>query len=170
MNNLGSIKDPKLTTLEEAIQKRLSLKKANQTFVLTNGCFDLLHPGHIFFLQEAAKQGHVLWVLLNSDASAKALKGESRPVLKEQERAFALTALQAVGGITIFNSKRLTSEILSLKPDVYVKAGDYTLEALDANERTALEKVGAEIRFLPFLEGFSTTKLISKISKAANTF
>jgi bifunctional ADP-heptose synthase (sugar kinase/adenylyltransferase) len=96
----------------------------------------------------------------------RAIKGPTRPVQTEVERAYALAALACVDGIVIFDTPRLTAEIRALRPDVYCKAGDYTLEKLDAGERAALEEVGAQIEFLPFLEGFSTTKLIAKIKAA----
>lgn len=170
MTALKAIPNPKLLTLEAAIKERLNLKKKGKTLVITNGCFDLLHPGHLYFLQEAAKQGDELWILLNSNASVQKLKGPQRPVQEKFERAYGLAALECVSRITLFNTPRLTEEILALKPDAYVKAGDYTLEKLDLGEREALEKVGASIKFLPFLEGFSTTSLIKKICDAADTF
>jgi len=96
----------------------------------------------------------------------RALKGPLRPVQTELERAYALAALGCVDGIVIFRTPRLTEEIRTLKPDVYTKAGDYTLEKLDSSEREALQAIGAEIKFLPFLPGFSTTQLIAKIKAA----
>jgi rfaE bifunctional protein nucleotidyltransferase chain/domain len=110
--------------------------------------------------------GNALIVALNADASVRALKGPRRPIQTEDERAFALGALACVDGVTIFREPRLTAEIRALRPDIYCKAGDYTLEKLDPAERAALEEVGAEIRFLPFLPGFSTTALIAKIKAA----
>ncbi len=170
MTALKSIPNPKLLSLEAADKERLKLKKEGRSLVITNGCFDLLHPGHLYFLQEAAKQGFELWIMLNSDASVQKLKGPQRPVQGELERAYGLAALECVAKVVIFSTPRLTQEILTLKPDAYVKAGDYTLETLDSEEREALEKVGASIQFLPFLEGFSTTSLIQKICDAADTF
>lgn len=134
--------------------------------VMTNGCFDLLHPGHLSFLREAAALGDELWIGLNGDASVRALKGPKRPILNETERAFALSSLACVAEVFVFPEPRLTGEIRMLQPDLYVKAGDYALEKLDAGERAALEEVGSEIRFLPFLEGFSTTDMIRKIKEA----
>jgi rfaE bifunctional protein nucleotidyltransferase chain/domain len=107
-----------------------------------------------------------LLIALNSDASVRALKGPTRPVQSEEQRAYALAALECVDAITIFREPRLTAEICALRPDVYCKAGDYTLEKLNAEERTALQQVGAEIKFLPFLPGFSTTQLIARIKAA----
>ena len=103
---------------------------------------------------------------MNSDRSVRQLKGPLRPILDEKSRAYNLGQLRSVDGIVIFTRRRLAREILALRPDIYVKAGDYTLATLDAEERAALEAVGARIRFLPFLPGFSTTALIAKLKAA----
>lgn len=161
--SVNPLDTPKLMTLDEAVQNRAALKSAGKQLVLTNGCFDLLHPGHLFYLQQAAALGDELWICLNGTKSVQALKGPHRPILGDAERAFALASLAFVDGVILFDTPRLTQEILALKPDVYTKAGDYTLETLDAGEREALQGVGAAIHFIPFLEGFSTTGLIEKI-------
>jgi rfaE bifunctional protein nucleotidyltransferase chain/domain len=159
------LKTPKLLSLASAVKIRGRLRRQGKRFVLTNGAFDLLHPGHLYYLNEAGKLGE-LFIALNSDKSVKALKGPKRPILSEEHRAYALAQLAAVKGIVIFRSKRLSREISKLKPDVYVKAGDYSLKSLDPGERAALEKAGAKIKFLPFLPGFSTTKLVARIRAA----
>jgi len=105
-------------------------------------------------------------VALNADASVRALKGPSRPVQDEVQRAYALGALECVDAVTIFSEPRLTAEIRALHPDVYCKAGDYTVEKLNPEELGALHDVGAQIEFLPFLPGFSTTELIARIKAA----
>lgn len=158
----------KLLTLEQAIEARVALREAGKTMVMTNGCFDLLHVGHISYLQEAKKLGDELWVLINSDTSVKALKGPDRPIETEAERAYCLAALSCIDRIVVFENPRITAEIEQLKPDIYTKAGDYTIETLHQGERAAFEAVGADIQFLPFLEGFSTTKMIAKIIKAGS--
>ncbi|PTY08195.1 ADP-heptose synthase [Opitutaceae bacterium EW11] len=158
--------NPKLFSLETAVIRRESFRAAGKKVVLTNGVFDLLHTGHLYYLQQARALGHALYIALNSDASVKALKGPLRPIQNEEQRAYALAATWFVDGIVIFREKRLVPEILALKPDFYCKAGDYTLEKLDPDERGALEKVGTQIRFMPFLPGFSTTELIAKIKAA----
>lgn len=163
MTLLSAVPNPKFCTLEDALRRRAVCRMLGKRFVMTNGCFDLLHPGHLYFLNEAAAQGDVLWVLLNAAASISVLKGPKRPMQGDVERAYALGSLSCVSGITLFEDTRLTAEIWALKPDVYVKAADYTLDTLDKGERAALEAVGAEIVFLPFLEGFSTTQLIRRI-------
>jgi rfaE bifunctional protein nucleotidyltransferase chain/domain len=157
--------NPKLLSLDATAARREELRRAGRRVVLTNGVFDLLHTGHLHHLQQARARGDALFIALNSDESVRALKGPLRPVQGEDERAYALGALACVDAVVIFPEKRLTREILALKPDVYVKAGDYTLDKLDPEEREALEKTGAKIEFMPFLPGFSTTSLIEKIRK-----
>jgi rfaE bifunctional protein nucleotidyltransferase chain/domain len=158
--------NPKLFSLPVAVGRRLQLQEQGKRLAITNGVFDLLHTGHLYYLQKARELADALFVVLNSDASVKQLKGPLRPVQSEAERAYALAALQCVDGVIIFREKRLTQEIRALRPDVYVKAGDYTLEKLDPGERGTLQEVGAHIEFMPFLQGFSTTSLIAKIKAA----
>jgi rfaE bifunctional protein nucleotidyltransferase chain/domain len=161
-----TLENPKLMALAQAAAARAALRRADKKLVLTNGVFDLLHTGHLYYLQQARALGGALFIMLNADASVKQLKGPLRPVQTEEQRAYALGALACVDGIVIFGRKRLTAEIRALRPDIYVKAGDYTLEKLDPGERAALEETGARIEFLPFLPGFSTTALIAKIQAA----
>lgn len=163
-----NLPNPKWLTMEQALKVRADERAAGKTMVMTNGCFDLLHVGHISYLQESKKLGDHLWILINSDESVRALKGPTRPIQSEAERAFSLAALSCIDYIVVFNQPRLTDEILLLKPDIYTKAGDYTLDTLYQPEREAFESVGAQIKFLPFLEGFSTTKMIEKIHKAGS--
>jgi rfaE bifunctional protein nucleotidyltransferase chain/domain len=160
--------NPKLLTLAEAVAERERLREADQTMVMTNGCFDLLHVGHISYLLESRKLGDQLWVLINSDESTRALKGPTRPIESEAERAYCLAALSCVDRIVVFNNPRLIYEIEQLQPDTYTKAGDYTIDTLHQGERQAFDAAGTEIKFLPFLKGFSTTKMIEKINKAAS--
>lgn len=161
-----NLENPKLMTLDGAVAWRESLRAEGRRLVLTNGVFDLLHTGHLHYLRQARRLGDALLVALNGDASVRALKGPLRPVQGEIERAYALGALEFVDGVVLFHEPRLTAEIRALRPDVYCKAGDYTVEKLDAGERSALLEVGARIEFLPFLPGFSTTGLIAKIKAA----
>lgn len=161
-----TLDNPKLRNLREAVAWRENLRQTGRRVVLTNGVFDLLHTGHLCYLQKARALGDALIIALNSDVSVRALKGPLRPVQEETQRAYALGALACVDAVTLFGSPRLTAEIRALRPDVYCKAGDYTLEKLNAEERGALEEVGAKIEFLPFLTGFSTTNLIARIKAA----
>ena len=156
--------DKYIFSLDEAVKWRNSLRKEGKTLVVTNGCFDLLHRGHASYLIEAAKLGDALLVLVNSDASVRALKGETRPLVSEKDRCYLLCALESVSATVIFDDSRCAAELAALEPDVYAKAGDYTLEKLDPSERSALEKSGAKIVFMPFVNGFSTTNIVEKIS------
>lgn len=156
-------------TLPQARAARLRLRRAGGRLVLTNGVFDLLHPGHTSYLARARRLAGArgrLFVALNSDRSVRELKGPRRPILSQRARAFNLAQLQSVDGIVIFGSRRLAREIRALEPDFYVKAGDYTLETLDPVERAALATVGARIKFLRYLRGYSTSALIAKIRAA----
>ena len=148
------------------MRRRLQLRSTGKILVLTNGCFDLLHTGHLYYLQKARQLGDVLWVALNGDAGVRRLKGTYRPVQIEAERAYALSALRFVDGIITFQTERLDGEIRALQPDIYVKAGDYSLDTIDKSERAALEESGTKIEFMSFLPGYSTTDLIRKISQA----
>jgi len=163
-----NLDNPKLHSLAAAVAWRDRLRQDAQRVVLTNGVFDLLHTGHLAFLKRARELGDVLVVALNSDDSVRALKGPTRPVQNQEERAYALGALECVDGIVIFGEPRLTAEIRALRPDIYCKAGDYTMDKLNAEERGALEEVGAQIDFVPFLPGFSTTNLIARIKAAGD--
>ncbi len=152
----------KTMTLAEAVQWREGLRRNGLRLALTNGCFDLLHRGHAEYLIAARRTADALLVLLNSDESIRELKGPSRPICREDDRAFLLSCFDFIDAVVIFRSSRCDREIAALSPDVYVKGGDYTVEKLDPKERSALFSCGAEIRFIPFVPGFSTTSLIEK--------
>ena len=131
--------------------------------VLTNGCFDLLHVGHLRYLKQARALGDVLVVALNTDRSVAELKGPSRPWVCLEDRAEMLQALPPVSYVVPFDELRVTSVIEAVRPRVWVKGGDYTLETIDPGERAALEACGAEIVFMPLVEGRSTSGLIERI-------
>lgn len=158
----------KLLTLDEAIAERHRLRESGKVMVMSNGCFDLLHVGHISYLQASRELGDELWILINSDISVRSLKGPTRPIESETERAYCLAALSCIDHIVIFNNAQLVSEIEQLQPDIYTKAGDYTIETLHQGERAAFEAVGTAIHFLPFLEGFSTSSMVEKINRASS--
>ena len=155
----------KVMTLEQAVEARRKLAADGRRFAVTNGCFDLLHRGHAEYLMEARSLADALYVLVNSDASVRALKGPSRPVNAEDDRAFLLACLEFVDGVVIFRSSRCDAELAALKPDVYVKGGDYTVESLDPAERAALLGAGSDIRFIPFVPGYSTTGTLKKAAE-----
>jgi rfaE bifunctional protein nucleotidyltransferase chain/domain len=152
-----------VSTLTDACDKRKALLSENKTLVLTNGCFDLLHAGHVYSLEKASELGDELWVALNSDSSVKSLKGPTRPIYSVMERAYMLCSLKFVSLVFIFEGSNLAKEILQLKPDFYAKSGDYSLNNLNQDEKISLDKVGTEIHFVSLLEGFSTTKIINHI-------
>lgn len=147
-------------------ERRLALRKAGKKLVLTNGCFDLLHVGHIYALEQAASYGDSLWVGINSDASVKRLKGPKRPIYSEQERLYILNALECVQGVFIFDGSDLAQEIQMISPDVYVKSGDYSLATLNVKERSVLEACQTEIIFTSFLPGKSTTHTLEILSRS----
>src|SRR5688572_27425843 len=152
----------KLKTPEELASISERLGAENRKLVFTNGCFDLLHAGHVRYLQQARQLGDALVVALNGDESVRALKGPTRPINSQDDRAEVLAALACVDYITVFDSKRVTDVVHTIRPHVYTKGGDYTVESLDAGEREALQQAGAEIRILPLVPGKSTTNIISK--------
>jgi rfaE bifunctional protein nucleotidyltransferase chain/domain len=142
-----------------------SLRAQGRKLVLTNGCFDLLHAGHVRYLQAARALGDALAVAINGDDSVRALKGEGRPLNSESDRAEIVAALECVDFAVIFPEVRVTRLIEKVRPAIYVKGGDYTPATLDPEERAALEKVGAEIRILPFEPGYSTSDRIERLKR-----
>lgn len=152
-----------ILSLEEAAAWRRAMAEKGLTVAVTNGCFDLLHKGHAVYLDAAREAADALLVLVNSDASVRALKGPTRPLQSEDDRAFLLCSLKAVDRAVIFDSPRCDRELEVLAPDVYVKGGDYTEESLDPGERAALKKCGAKILFISFVPGHSSTNIIRKM-------
>jgi D-beta-D-heptose 7-phosphate kinase/D-beta-D-heptose 1-phosphate adenosyltransferase len=140
-----------------------ALRGQGRKLVLTNGCFDLLHAGHVRYLQSARALGDALAVAINGDQSVRQLKGEGRPLNNENDRAEVIAALESVDYVVLFPEARVTRLIETVRPAIYVKGGDYTPETLDAEERAALEKTGAEIRIVPFEPGHSTSGLIERM-------
>lgn len=142
---------------------RSRLREEGRRVVLTNGCFDILHVGHLRYLEAARALGDCLVIAVNSDESVRALKGPTRPINSENDRAEILAGLKCVDYVTIFRTERVTGVIELLEPDIYAKGGDYTVESLNPEERGALEKCGAAIEILPLVAGKSTTAIIKKI-------
>jgi D-glycero-beta-D-manno-heptose 1-phosphate adenylyltransferase len=153
----------KIIGLEEVAERTKQLRDTGKKLVATNGCFDLLHVGHVRSLQAARAKGDVLIVGLNGDASVCALKGAGRPLNNERDRAEVLAALECVDLVTIFPEVRATRFIQAVRPNVYIKGGDYTSATLDAEERATLEKIGTKIEIVPFEEGYSTSRLLEKL-------
>ena len=142
---------------------RQSLKAAGRRLIVTNGCFDLLHVGHLRYLTSARELGDFLWVGVNADLSVKQLKGPNRPINSELDRAEILCGLRTIDAVSIFPQVRATEFLRLVQPDIYVKGGDYTVDSLDAEERSVLEACGAQIRILPQVPGKSTTATIQKM-------
>ena len=139
------------------------LKTKGKRIVFTNGCFDILHIGHVRYLEEARALGDVLVVGINSDASVRKLKGPQRPILPEQERAEILSGLGCVDYVTLFDEIDPLNLITSLRPDVLVKGGDWTKEQIVGREE--VERSGGEVFLIPFVEKASTSNLIETILK-----
>lgn len=155
--------DSKIITLAKIREWRSKVRKNGQQLVVTNGCFDILHVGHIRYLHSARKEGDLLLIGLNGDESIRQLKGDGRPVNPESDRALLLAALECVDAVCIFPEKRATRFLNEAQPDIYVKGGDYTLETLDSDERRTIESAKGQIVFIPFITDRSTSKLINKI-------
>jgi len=136
-----------------------------KTIVFTNGCFDILHAGHVRYLEAAKQLGDILVVALNGDASVRELKGEGRPLNSQEDRAEVLAALGAVDYVIIFEEKRVDNLLRQVRPRVYAKGGDYTVNSLDPEEAAALREIGAKIEILPLVPGKSTSKLIQAIER-----
>jgi rfaE bifunctional protein nucleotidyltransferase chain/domain len=143
---------------------RAKVRASGKRLVVTNGCFDLLHRGHVTYLQAARSQGEALLVGLNSDVSVGQLKGPDRPLNAEADRAAVLAALESVDAVCIFAEKTATRFIERAQPDIYVKGGDYTVETLNQEERKVVESAGGKIMVLPVVPGKSTTALLKKLS------
>lgn len=152
----------KCVTVPTLAAYRENLAARGQRLVFTNGCFDLLHVGHVRYLQAARALGDALVVAVNGDASVRALKGPSRPVNSEQDRAEVLAALACVDAVTIFHEPRVSEVVRAVRPHIYAKGGDYTIDSLDPGERAVLEEFGAEIRILPLVPGKSTTAILER--------
>lgn len=148
----------KRSEAEKIVQK---LKNENKTIVFTNGCFDILHVGHVRYLKESAKFGDVLVIGLNSDSSVRRLKGNSRPINNEMDRAELLSELGFVDYVVIFDEDTPEKLLDEIKPNIYTKGADYTLDTL--KEAKTVLKNGGRVEFIKLVEGKSTTNVIKKI-------
>ena len=151
-------------SLRAFLAVRMRLKRAGKRLVMTNGCFDVLHPGHIYYLERARGLGDALLVALNSDNSVRALKGTGRPVRQQSERAAMLAALAVVDYVVIFGGTTAQRVLKAAAPDIYVKGGDYTPGTLNRGEVSAVRDKGGRVRILPMLAGHSTTNFLRKLS------
>jgi rfaE bifunctional protein nucleotidyltransferase chain/domain len=151
----------KIVPFSELIDQIQARRHLGQNIVFTNGCFDLIHPGHVAYLTQAKALGDCLIVGLNSDASVRALKGEARPVVSQSDRALVLAGLFAVDYVVIFEELTPIDLIQAIRPNIHVKGGDYNIESLP--ETPIIRTFGGEVRILPFVKGNSTSTLIQKI-------
>ena len=154
----------KVLTAESLPAWREALRAAGRKLVVTNGVFDLLHAGHVTYLEGARALGDALLIGVNGDDSVRQLKGPTRPLNPEADRARVLAALACVDATCIFPEVRAVNFLTRAQPDIYVKGGDYTLDTIDQNERRAVESGGGKIVFIPFVPGKSTTKVIEKMT------
>jgi D-glycero-beta-D-manno-heptose 1-phosphate adenylyltransferase len=154
---------PKVLSLEEAIERVAELKRQGRRVVFTNGCFDLLHPGHTRYLAEARALGDVLVVAVNSDRSVRELKGPSRPVVSEQERAEVLAAMRAVDYVTVFDDLTPREVIARMLPNVLVKGADWGTNEIVGREE--VEAADGRVVSIPLAEGYSTSAIIKKIKE-----
>ena len=156
----------KIISWEQLPSWRAALRARRQRLVVTNGCFDLLHVGHVTYLENARNHGDALLIGLNGDASVGQLKGPGRPLNGENDRAAVLAALASVDAVCIFGERTATRFLTFAQPDIYVKGGDYTLETINQDERTVVEQAGGTIVFIPFVPGKSTTAMLQRIGQA----
>ena len=161
-----SLMRKKILLRDELRDERARLRVAGKKLVFTNGVFDILHVGHVRYLQKARALGDALVVAINSDNSTHELKGEGRPLTKESDRAEVLAALACVDYVTMFDELSPRSLIAELLPDVLVKGGDYTLDQIHG--RQEVEAAGGRVVRLPFVEGFSTSTIIGRMKKTSD--
>ena len=154
----------KILTLEELLSERRRLRASRTKAVFTNGVFDLLHVGHIRYLEHARSFGDLLIVAINSDRSVRELKGKDRPIVNEDERAEVLSALRCVDFVTIFDDVSPRTLIATLLPDVLVKGGDYGLDEIHGREE--VEAAGGQVISLPFVAGSSTSSIVERMKHA----
>ena len=153
----------KIMQLDAVHAWRADLRRHGTTLVMTNGCFDLLHPGHVDYLNRAADEGDALLVAANGDDSIRALKGPRRPIIPASGRALMLAALAAVDAVHVFATRDCVALIEQVQPDVYVKGGDYDLDSINQGEREVLERLACRIAFVPFLPGYSTSSICARL-------
>ncbi|RAP30765.1 D-glycero-beta-D-manno-heptose 1-phosphate adenylyltransferase [Candidatus Marinamargulisbacteria bacterium SCGC AG-343-D04] len=145
---------------KDAATRSASLKEKGNSIVFTNGCFDVLHAGHIYYLLKAKQHGELLWMGLNSDRSVQSLKGPTRPIHSQDARAYVLSALECIDLITIFDENTPLALIEQIKPDIHVKGGDYDKKSLP--EYPIVTSYGGEVIIESFLPGFSTSSILKK--------
>lgn len=153
----------KIITLDQLPNWRDQVRRSGKKLAVTNGCFDLLHAGHVLSLEAARQQADLLLVGLNSDVAVRQLKGTNRPVNPEQDRAIVLAALQSVDAVSIFPEPNAARFLALAQPDVYVKGGDYTLNTLNQEERQIIENSGGRVVLVQFVPGKSTSDIFRRM-------
>jgi D-beta-D-heptose 7-phosphate kinase/D-beta-D-heptose 1-phosphate adenosyltransferase len=156
----------KVISLKKIVKIRKELKKEGKKVVFTNGCFDILHKGHVYLLKRAKKLGDILIVGLNSDSSVKRIKGEKRPIFSVRDRAFVLSSIDVVDYIVIFNEDTPLKVIKAIEPDVLVKGADWDKKSIVGRE--IVESLGGKVVRIPVLKGFSTTSVIEKLLRLSS--
>jgi rfaE bifunctional protein nucleotidyltransferase chain/domain len=151
----------KIYNRECLVRKAHGWRMSGRKIVFTNGCFDILHHGHLDYLAKAADQGNILVVGVNTDASVKALKGEQRPLTNENDRLFQLASLMVIDAVCLFDEETPLSLIEAVQPDVLVKGGDYTVDRIVGAD--FVQQQGGSVAVIPFVDGYSTTGIIEKI-------
>jgi rfaE bifunctional protein nucleotidyltransferase chain/domain len=154
----------KIISWDKLPKWRAAIKASGKKLVATNGCFDLLHLGHVTYLETARGHGDVLLVGVNGDQAVRELKGSDRPINEESDRAGVVAGLESVDAVCIFTDCVATRFLATVRPDIYVKGGDYTLETLNQDERRIVEQAGGKIVIIPFVPGKSTTAVLKRIS------
>jgi rfaE bifunctional protein nucleotidyltransferase chain/domain len=152
-----------LVTRQQIIEIASSAKKSGKKIVFTNGCFDLIHPGHTEYLARAKSEGDLLVVGLNSDDSVKRIKGSCRPINNELARAFVLSALKSVDFVTIFDEDTPFELIKAILPDILIKGGDYNINTIVGTD--IVSENGGRVIVIPFISGYSTSAIIEKIKR-----
>jgi rfaE bifunctional protein nucleotidyltransferase chain/domain len=155
----------KIVPWDQLPEWRAAFRVNGKKLVVTNGCFDILHLGHVTYLESARQLGDALLVGVNGDAATRQLKGPGRPVNSETDRAAVLAALASVDGVCIFTEPTAVKFLAAARPDIYVKGGDYTLDTLNQDERWTVEQAGGKIAIIPLVPGKSTTALLEKVSR-----
>ncbi len=156
----------KILRLEDLAGWRTAMRAAGKRVVATNGCFDLLHAGHVTYLEAARNLGDALLVGLNGDASVRALKGTGRPLNPAHDRATVLAALEAVDAVCVFPEVDAMSFLRTAKPDIYAKGGDYTIDTINQEERCLVESWGGRVAVVGGVPGRSTTSLVERINRS----
>lgn len=153
----------KIMTLDRLKEELLYIRKQNKTVVSTSGCFDILHAGHVTYLEEAKAKGDILVVLLNSDSSVRALKGDTRPIVPEAERAVVLAGLASVDYVCIFSDRTPCRIIETIQPDIVIKGGDYAGQHIP--EMDSVAAYGGRVEYVNVVDGCSTTNIVEKIKR-----